>query len=288
MNKKYHGRLAFILVIVCACLPFESSSISCAAESWVDTRQVGPFVCHATFPLDEYAMLFAELPELQRELSRTLGLPPARVPISIFIFADEGEHREFLTKHYGHVPYRRALFVKEGGQAGVYAYRHAELDIDLRHESTHALLHSVLPTVPLWLDEGLAEYFEVPPARRAFDHPHFDSLRWNMRLGMVQSVERLEQRELLGDMSGYDYRYSWAWVHFMLHGPEPAHRVLVKYLASIERGGMARNSIDGVQQVTYVERADSVNERQSIAKLLADEVPSPTDRMVQHFKYWHQ
>ncbi|GIT30210.1 MAG: hypothetical protein Ct9H300mP1_22560 [Planctomycetaceae bacterium] len=32
---------------------------------------------------------------------------------------------------------------------------------DLRHEFTHGVLHSSLKRVPLWLDEGLAEYFEV-------------------------------------------------------------------------------------------------------------------------------
>ena len=51
-------------------------------------------------------------------------------------------------------------------RAAVYAYRHPELPIDLRHECTHALLHANLPMVPLWLDEGLAEYFEMPEAER--------------------------------------------------------------------------------------------------------------------------
>ena len=42
------------------------------------------------------------------------------------------------------------------------------LRTDLRHELTHALLHGVLKDVPLWLDEGLAGFFELPPdARRA-------------------------------------------------------------------------------------------------------------------------
>jgi hypothetical protein len=45
----------------------------------------------------------------------------------------------------------------------VFAYRGEDFETDLRHECTHALLNAALPVVPLWLDEGLAEYFEVLP-----------------------------------------------------------------------------------------------------------------------------
>ena len=85
--------------------------------------------------------------------------------------------------------------MKEGGLAGVYAYRHDGSAVDLRHECTHALLHARLPMVPLWLDEGLAKYFEVPAEQRAFDHPYFGWLRWDMRLGMIRTVSDLEQRQ---------------------------------------------------------------------------------------------
>jgi len=260
-----------------------------SAPPWVDARQIGPFLCQATFPLKPYGPLFAELPQLQRELGRTLGLPPSRRPINIYLFRDEAEHRAFLRDRYAHVPYRRALFIKEGAHAGVYAYRHAELDIDLRHECTHALLHSVLPTVPLWLDEGLAEYFEVPPGRRAFDHPHFESLRWNMRLGMVQSIEALEQRQELPDMDGLDYRYSWAWVHFMLHGPEPAHQALVAYISGLQRASDGQTaSGPEIQLAAFVDTFEAASLPSPLSSRLAQALPNTTERMVHHFKNWHK
>jgi hypothetical protein len=165
------------------------------------------------------------------------------------------------------VPYRPALFILEGGSPGVYTYRKSDLDVDLRHECTHALLHSALPVVPLWLDEGLAKYFEVPAAQRAFDHPYFDDLKWkwSLRLGMVRTIESLEQREDLTQMDAADYRCSWAWVHFMLHGPEAAHRALVQYVASYQQW----------------EPAGKLSLR------LAEAVPNPNEQMIQHFKCWH-
>jgi hypothetical protein len=263
------GRHLFWAVLVSVTCTLASGAGRLRAEEspWVDTRQLGPFVCAATFPLDQYEPLFAELPGLQQELVRVLGIAPAAEPVHIYLFADADAHRAYIDEHYPHVPYRRALYIKESGQAGVYAYRHEELAIDLRHECTHALLHANLPYVPLWLDEGLAEYFEMPPSERAFDHPHFDALVWNMRLGMIRSVASLEQLQDLSEMGAFEYRYSWAWVHFMLHGPKAAHQALVSYLADVQQGTASPGELS--------ERLDRT-------------VPSPTERMVQHFKFWRR
>jgi len=246
---------------VCAAIASE------ADERWSDTRQVGPFIFHATFSLAPYERLFAELPLLQRELTRTLGVAPAKNPIYVYLFSDEQQYRAYKDRHFPRVPFRPALFILEGGSPGVYTYRKPDLEIDVRHECTHALLHSSLPVVPLWLDEGLAKYFEVPTDERAFDHPYFDDLKWkwSLRLGMVRSIDSLEQRTELTEMDAYDYRYSWAWVHFMLHGPEPAHRALVDYLASHQQYGAP----------------------EKLSTRLHEAVPNGTDQMVQHFKHWH-
>jgi hypothetical protein len=265
--KRVKIRGPALVVIALTCGVLAGAAAGARGESpWVDTRQIGPFVIQATFSLDGYDSMFADLPALEKELVRTLGVKPAQEPISVYLFADAAEHRAFILEHHPNVPYRRALYIKSGGQAGVYAYRQPELATDLRHECTHALLHTQMADVPLWLDEGLAEYFEVPASERAFGHPHFEALRWNMRLGMVRSVAALEERHELSEMSGLDYRYSWAWVHFMLHGPTAAHQVLVDYLADAER----------------LQRADCFSDR------LEKAVPNSTDQLVQHFKHWHR
>jgi hypothetical protein len=235
---------------------------------WIDTRQVGPFIIQATFDLKPYEKLFAELPELQRELTRTLGVAPAKGPMYVFLFDSDEQYRKFTQQHFPKVPYRSALFVLENGSPGVYTFRKPDLDIDLRHECTHAMLHGALPVVPLWLDEGIAKYFEVPASQRAFDHPYFDDLKWkwSVRLGMVRSIESLEQRDDLSQMDASDYRYSWAWVHFMLHGPAAAHRALVEYLACY-------------QQSTPPGK---------LSERLAKVVQNPNQQMIQHFKHWQR
>jgi hypothetical protein len=237
-----------------------------AAPVWADYRASGPFQCRADFPLDSYENLFLELANLQRELTRTLGVPPAKEPIEVYFFRDQSTHQAFMQEWYPRIPYRRALFVKSGSRGRVFAYQHEDLDIDVRHESTHALLHASLPMVPLWLDEGLAEYFELAQPQRAFDHPHLSTLRWNLRLGIMPSLQSLEERDDLADMGGLEYRFAWAWAHFLLHGPVPGHRALVLFLRDI-----ALRRPPG-----------------RLSARLATELPEVERQLVQHFKHWRR
>lgn len=231
------SRRAFLAMGGSALLaPWLPSAHGQATVTWVDARSHGPFHVHATFPLGDLTPLFTELSALELELQRTLAVPPPQRKIDVYLLHNQAAHKQMLAQLFPRVPYRRALYVQRGGQGVVYAYRHAELAIDLRHECTHSLLHASLPMVPLWLDEGLAEYFEVPASQRAFDNPHHAKMRWHRRLGMVRSIESLEECGDVAEMGAVEYRFAWAWVHFMLHGPLPAHRELVHFLADIHRG----------------------------------------------------
>jgi hypothetical protein len=243
-----------------------TTPLPCQAAAWVDVRSHGPFQFRATFSLDGFGPMFKELSDVEKELQRTLAVPPAGQSIDIYIVENEQAHKRLLRQLYPRVSYRRALYVQRSGQGSVYTYRHAELDVDLRHECTHALLHSTLPMVPLWLDEGLAEYFEMATAQRAFGHPHFSKLRWINFVGFVRDIESLEQCHTLEDMGPTEYRFAWAWVHFMLHGPLPAHRALVHFLGDIRRGNPP----------------GQLSERLQVA------MENPKKEMIHHFKKWRR
>lgn len=203
------------------------------AADWTDHREVGPFICRADFSLQGTEGLLADLEQLQGDLSESLGIPPAQERIEIYLFGDESSYRRYLKTYFPQVPYRRALFAKLGGPGMVLAYRGKEFETGLRHECTHALLHAAMPGVPLWLDEGLAEYFQEPRARRAYDSRHLSMTRWSARFGLVPSLEKLEKKTDLSPMTSTDYRHAWAWVHFMLHGPADAHEELARFLGDI-------------------------------------------------------
>jgi hypothetical protein len=203
------------------------------AADWTDSRQLGPFICRADFSLQGIDGLWIDLAQLQGDVCQCLGIPPAQERIEIYLFHDEPAYRRYLATYFPRVPYRRALFMKLGGPGMVLTYRGKDFETTVRHECTHALLHSVLPTVPLWLDEGLAEYFQEPRAQRAYQSGHLPMTRWSARFGIAPSLEKLESKTDLPQMTSTDYRYAWAWVHFMIHGPAAAHQELAGFLDNI-------------------------------------------------------
>lgn len=257
-------RTSCLLALVCLAQPLAAPGDE--PEAWTGVLHVEPFVCRANFDLQSVEPLLHELRQLQADLSQTLGLPPSRVPIELYLFRDRETYDSYLRKRFPSVPSRRALFVKSGGQGMVYAYLNREFEIDLRHETTHALLHAVLPDVPLWLDEGLAEYFEAPPAERAFDSPHLTSVRLGTHFRYVPRLTTLELWHELDEMGRREYRAAWAWGHFMLHGSPEAHDELVRYLSDLRTG------------IPTAPLTQRLTQRQ----------PDVEHRFVHHFQHWRR
>ncbi|HUG68490.1 MAG TPA: DUF1570 domain-containing protein [Pirellulaceae bacterium] len=235
-----------------------------ADPRWPDEQSAGAFHCHADFKLDRFAPLWEQIAGLQQDITRELRVPPASEPIHLFLFERKGSYEEYLKLHFPGVPYRRALFIKERGPGMVFAFLNNDFEIDVRHESTHALLHASLPMVPLWLDEGLAEYFEVPASERTHGNPHLNKVTWAARFGQTPSIAELEQIGSLTKMGATQYRHAWAWVHFMLHGPAEAHDELVSFLAAIQS-----HSPPGV-----------------LSKRLQQRIPDVEERFREHFRNW--
>lgn len=235
-------------------------------QDWIDGRQVDPFVCRANYRLDADLPLLLELQKLQQELTELLRVQPARESIELFLFSDRGSYGQHFASRFPGVPYRRAMYIKHGGLGMVYAYRSDEFAVDLRHETTHALLHASLPSVPLWLDEGLAEYFELPAGKRAYDNAYQGGLTWRIRLGQVQPLSDLERKRELAEMGRNEYRDAWAWVHFMLHGPPEARTELQSYLAEL--------------QLT--------DQPEPLSRRLERRLPGLEKRLLAHFRTWRR
>jgi hypothetical protein len=83
---------------------------------------------------------------------------------------------------------------------------------------------------------------------------------------MIPSLESLEAKAELAEMGTWEYRFAWAWAHFMLHGPLPAHRALVQFVNDLQRG----------------QAPGQLSER------LAEAIPDVEFQFVQHFKYWRR
>src|SRR5262249_19190403 len=157
----------------------------------------------------------------------------------VYLFEDQERYESFMRAKYPDLPKRRAFFVAQPRGVGatedllVYTFWGKRVREDLRHELTHALLHSVLKDVPLWLDEGLAEYYEVQPDWKGVNPSHLDYLRRGAAVPFHPDLTRLDQLSQVQQMTPSEYREAWAWVHLMLHDKPEARAVLTNYLQQL-------------------------------------------------------
>jgi hypothetical protein len=201
---------------------------------------VSQFVFVSDFEIQRNLPLFRELSNLREQVYRELRLPPSSTKVLVYLFEDQERYERFMKSKYPELPRRRAFFLAQPRRLGgnedllVYTYWGNRINQDLRHELTHAILHSVLKDVPLWLDEGLAEFFELPASWNGVNQAHIDQLR---RADVHVDLARLEQLTDVQQMTPAEYRESWAWVHLMLRTTPPARQALLSYLQELRTTG---------------------------------------------------
>jgi hypothetical protein len=198
----------------------------------------GQFVFVSDFEIQPEQQVFHELNELRDQLVHELKLPQPVAPIKLYLFEDRDHYERYMRANYSDLPLRRAFFVAQPRAMGggddllVYSFLGNHLRQDLRHELTHAILHSVLKDVPLWLDEGLAEFFEMPPEAKGVNRQHLVLMQ---RDGLHPDMARLEQLTQVHQMNPAEYREAWAWAHLLLRGSPEGKKVLIAYLHELRK-----------------------------------------------------
>ncbi len=180
-------------------------------------------------PIDESDPWMLELEDVRESVNETLELPEQSRPVSVYLFRDRARYEEFLRQTHPNLPPRRAFFVGTPTELKVYAHWNGQIMEDLRHEYTHGVLHAATDKIPLWLDEGLAEYFEIAPTDDRINHEHLQGLSAALINGWQPNLQRLSQLDNVSQMHRLDYQESWAWVHFLLHETPGGRALLVDY-----------------------------------------------------------
>lgn len=242
---------------------------------------LGRVVCESNAPLDSLDGLQAEIVQLQRDLIDYLQIPEADEKIELCVFKDRASYRDFIANVFPGAPTDRpALYVKRGSEPGVLMVQNdSNMIVNTRHEMTHAYLNATLRHVPIWLDEGLAKYFETPPGERGFRNPYLGDVE-DQATGLFSSppsLTRLEKLARVDQMRSREYRESWAWVHFMLHYSPTTHRVLVNYLRTLRREN---------QRGVSAEEAYKIQKKSPVKRELAAAFPDYEKRYLEHFRNW--
>jgi hypothetical protein len=226
-----------VLGLLCGLLPVFAMSCATARPPRVglpakNSIRSDQLLIVSDIKLERDHPLIDDLKTLRRQVSEQLELPLGSRPVMVYLFSNEIEYTQYLHATFPGYPPRRAYFIQTPGkELAVYTWWGDRIQEDLRHEFTHGLLHASLESVPLWLDEGLAEYFEVAgagPGRVNLEHAQL--LATAVQNGWRPDLDRLESLEKVEQMKRPDYREAWAWVHFMLHASPDTRQVLLNYL----------------------------------------------------------
>jgi hypothetical protein len=213
-----------------------SRRAAAAAPAFREPLSAGQLVFHADFALPAGHRMVAELTGERQLICDRLAVPAGKEPIHVYLFADEETYRGYVNGQFPNFPQRRAIFVETDVRLAVYAHWSDRVAEDLRHEVAHGYLHSAVPNLPLWLDEGLAEYFEVGRGRRGVNRAHVDYLLAQLAVGSWRpDLPRLERLAVAGDMTQLDYAESWLWVHYLLESPEAPPALLSEHLNALRK-----------------------------------------------------
>jgi hypothetical protein len=231
VEKRLLGRFVLLCVLLGGCAGPLQTQLSLPGQHTMAREQL---MIHSDFPMAAQHRLVEELTARRFDLSRRLAVPISNEPIHIYLFENIDLFDGFLAVHHPDFPSRRAFFVETDTRLIVYAHWGDRVAEDLRHEVTHGYLHSMVPNLPLWLDEGLAEMFEVPRGQSGINRPHLALLTARLKQGEWRpDLRRIEQLDAAFDMTRADYAEAWAWVHFLLHSHPDQARLLQQYLAEL-------------------------------------------------------
>lgn len=192
---------------------------------------------HSNKKLSANHELMLELKKLRTQVSQELEIPLQDREVVVYLFTDEAEYQAYLQSAYPGLPNRRAYFIGTSSELAVYTFWGDRIQEDMRHEFTHGLLHAAMKDVPLWLDEALAEYFEVQgPVPGGVNRDSVQSLLtalendWSPNLGRLETLTQVHQMQQL------DYQESWAWIHMLMHESTVSKAILLEYLHDLQRG----------------------------------------------------
>lgn len=222
-------------------------------ETWRQVEMERLVVCGNTTEakLRDVASSFERLRAVLGSLSSG-GRARSPVPTTIVVFRDDEELQRFGLRADGR-PIRASGFFRAGPEANQIGLS-ASWNEDPRPVVYHELLHEHvrwnLPPLPVWFEEGLAEYYSTFTASGSqatvggIQREHLRLLRQSvpMPLEELLAVGKDSPWYTEGSRRGRFYAEAWAFTHFLLHSDPTLAPRLFRYLGRTRDGADRREA----------------------------------------------
>lgn len=252
-SKKFRwGCVLFVAVMHCRCTvmfgqeskfqhasPSTVSNCQMPASRWPFEASEGQFLIHSTVSLARIEPSLSRLRPLPDEIKNSLQISIVDQPVHVVVLENREALDMYVKRLLPDAPSRRALYIRHRGPGLVLTYYHSAWLTDVRHECTHALLDASGLKLPLWLDEGIAEYFETESGSPIAHATHKAAVQSQIRYGQVADLIQLEQLDSASIMLAKDYRDAWSITAFLMHSSEQTKKAFQTYLLDLQNGRTA-------------------------------------------------
>lgn len=154
-----------------------------------------------------------------RDICATLDLAVPAQPVDLHAFEWSWQRLRFLLARCPSHTFARAACFTSGDDIVIAMTResdHDELLRIVRHETTHYVLDVYYVTLPPWVQEGLARYFELGPPYGVANPDALDRVLSEARAGKGGALDDLVRTPFGDGLSRRDYARSWALVGCIL------------------------------------------------------------------------
>ncbi len=199
-----------------------------------------PFRFITDRPLERSVEVRNELMKLIYRLENEFGLPRNRKTIYIHLFRDQENYQKAILQAIPRLKRRdikrAGLFLQREGVPYIFVFwrSHDQLLTSLRHEMVHAIINSSVGEIPIWLDEGLAMYYQNG-RRDGWEQRLADILSKKVDEGWYPNLTRLEKMHSMSQMNLTDYAEAWSWVHLLMTDVPKGQAIIAGFLADRRR-----------------------------------------------------
>ena len=260
MNRRPSLMLALALLILCG-------APASGKDTWTRV-QTKNFTLVGNANERDIKKIASKLETFRETLSRLL--PKTRIttpiPTTVVIFKSNDAFRPFKPRYQGKIRDNVGGYFIPGQHINYIGLAADNRFIDpyavIFHEYEHFVLHSNLVHIPVWLDEGLAEFYS------SFETTDND-LKVTVGIPLEQHLGYLRNRPLLplktlvtvdrksphyneSSKAGAFYAESWALVHYLLNGNDQKRQPqLIKFIELVSSGGSPEESFRQAFQADF-------------------------------------
>lgn len=217
------------------------------------------------------------------------------LPTRVYIFGDRRTFEQYSQAAIGRSDNLSGVFLSDrDGNHVLIAGSSKGVDRVVFHELTHYFLRNTVSShVPLWFNEGLAEFYSTFSARKEtvdVGMPISEHLAWLHKEKLIPlkdlfAINHDSKEYNEGDRQGVFYAESWALVHYLMVGNPERRNQLGTYVGLIASGKPIDDAFQQAFHTSYADleaelrqyvRAYTMNYvRYTLAEAKAVEIPAP-------------